>query len=549
MKIIFKFILALLLFFTTLYAENINECKTDIYFGNGVWNGVDDTKKSIKKLQEFIDEKIIKNDLKLKAKYGGVKLQYNWSHGSMIDVLETFYQLKEAGQISEEWFFTFVDELMAKQISDITDEDVKSLREQIINMIISVEENEVDKMLVKYYDESLKYGHRVLLVSHSQGNLFANRVHEKINPTEYKNYFANLQVASPASEVKTQKGDYVTGFVDPIINPIPGSMSSNADLDFPGGHKFVEAYLASEDTLKKITDKMKLLLADLDAEASQYGTDKEISKDTKNYKITVEHKFDPNIITMQDIEVYPFALSKKLYYVDGNISGYVKASCGGTKILDDWTDKKNTEFYMINNLEEEKIAGYTPILSGGNNSCKGEDVYITIENYNIDAIYKINTSDGSATISGDTIIWTIPLRAGTYRLSVTIEGAHKDNTAIHNTTVDGYKSTTIVMMPNYEDCCWVPSSGGSATAIIANYDSSMSYSLDFSNIGKTPVPINAEIIGNTIKLEAGEIPKKYHNGNYVYQDSGAYPIYVISSDSCGNTVSGTIQFWWLANPY
>jgi hypothetical protein len=351
MKYILKLILTLALFTTTIYAEKINECKTDIYFGNGVWNSIEDAKYNAIKLQN----KIIKEDPKLQAKYGKVKLQYNWSHGRMIDILETFYQLKEAGQISEEWFFTFVDELMAKQLSDITDEDVKSLREQIINMIISVEEDEVDKMLVKYYDESFKYSHRVLLVSHSQGNLFANRVHDKINPTEYKNYFANLQVASPASEVKAQKGDYVTGFVDPIINPIPGSMTSNADIDFPGGHKFVEAYLASEDTLTNITDKIKQLLVSLDAEPSQWETDQELNKGTKDYKITLKHIFDSSVFMSE--EVYPFASSKKLYQVTDNTggNGWIKASCGGSEVFDDWTDKKENEFYLINNIEEEKI--------------------------------------------------------------------------------------------------------------------------------------------------------------------------------------------------
>lgn len=62
MKNIFKFILTICLFFTTIYAENINECKTDIYFGNGVWNNSDDTKESIKRFQKIIDKQIINGD-------------------------------------------------------------------------------------------------------------------------------------------------------------------------------------------------------------------------------------------------------------------------------------------------------------------------------------------------------------------------------------------------------------------------------------------------------------------------------------------------------
>ncbi len=106
MKNIFKFILALSLFIATLYAENINECKIDIYFGNGVWNQPEEAEEGRKKLQTYIiDKEIIKNDPELQAKYGEAKLQHNWSYGDMMDLLETFYQLKETGQIGEEHFF------------------------------------------------------------------------------------------------------------------------------------------------------------------------------------------------------------------------------------------------------------------------------------------------------------------------------------------------------------------------------------------------------------------------------------------------------------
>lgn len=356
MKHLFKLILALFLFSTTLYS-NVDECKTDIYFGNGVWNSRAEAKISRDELQIEINKNIIKGDLKLKAKYGKVELQYNWSHGRMIDVLETFYQLKEAGQITEEWFFTFVDELMAKQVGSIVNQNIKSLRQQIINLIISAEENDVNDMLEKYYNESLKYGHRVLLVSHSQGNMFANRVYDKINPTEYKNYFANLQVASPASKIQAQKGDYVTGFIDPIINPIPGSMTSNADLDFPGGHKFVEAYLSSSDTLVKITKKTKQLLENLDTESSQWELDQELNKGTKDFKITLKHRFDTAITSMQNVEVYPFKPSEKLYHVTDNTggNGWVKASCGGEEVLNSWTGQQKDEIYYLKGTGEKII--------------------------------------------------------------------------------------------------------------------------------------------------------------------------------------------------
>lgn len=52
-------------------------------------------------------------------------------------------------------------------------------------------------------------------------------------------------------------------------------------------------------------------------------------------------------------DVYPFDSTKKLYQVNGE---YVKASCGGTKILDadydTWANKKSNEFYYLEGTGE-----------------------------------------------------------------------------------------------------------------------------------------------------------------------------------------------------
>jgi len=363
MKYLFKFILALFLFSTTLYS-NIDECKTDIYFGNGVWNKVftndceEDSAANCSQdvLNDLVQSEIIKNDPKLQAKYGEVKLQYNWGQGTMTDILETFYQLKEAGQVDDLDFFYTVYILTGGNLSlTLSTGAYKALMEPLNR---NYEEGNAYEMWEKYYHESFKLSHKVLLVSHSQGNLFANRVYEKITPTKYQAYFANLQVASPASEIKAQKGDYVTGFIDPIINPIPGSMTSNADLDFPGGHKFVEAYLSSSDTLVKIITKTKQLLAGLDTESSQWELDQELNKGTKDFKITLKHRFDTAITSMQNVEVYPFKASEKLYHVKDNTpdgNGWVKASCGGEEVFNSWPTQKDGEEYLINNPEKEII--------------------------------------------------------------------------------------------------------------------------------------------------------------------------------------------------
>ena len=116
----------------SVFAFSFNECKTDIYFGNGVWNTSKLAQSSVGILNGVIKREIIKGDPALRAKYGEVKLQYNWSFGKMLDLVETFYQLKEAGQLSEWAFFALTDELLTKRIADITGEDVETVREKLL---------------------------------------------------------------------------------------------------------------------------------------------------------------------------------------------------------------------------------------------------------------------------------------------------------------------------------------------------------------------------------------------------------------------------------
>ncbi len=339
-------------------AENINECKTDIYYGNGVWNEYEDAENSRNDLEvRIVEDEIINGDPLKKAKYVHVKLSYNWGQGHVLDVLEVYFQLREAGQLDGIGFYTAIAALTVSYphitLSAIA---TQALMEPFTR---DWESGNVYEMWQKYYDESFKLGHRVLLVSHSQGNLFANRIYETISPVEYQNYFANLQVASPANEVEATKGDHVTLYGDPIINPIPGSMEGNANGN--PGHAFVNAYLDQEDPYTKIVTKMKQLLETLDSEGSQWGTDQEFERNTCDYKITVKHRFDDEII--MDEEVYPFAPSKKLYQVNGE---WVKASSGGKTIMGEdrdiltWEGKQDDECLMIDNLEEEKIAIVKP---------------------------------------------------------------------------------------------------------------------------------------------------------------------------------------------
>ncbi len=191
MKNILKIILIFVNFSLFSNAENINECKTDIYYGNGVWNEYEDAEKSKDRLQGVIEREIIRYELPLQKKYGKLKLAYNWGQGTLLDVLETYYQLREAGQLDGIGFYTAIASLTAK-LPYVTLGAIatQNLWEPFTK---DWEQGNVDEMWnYHYYPESFKLGHRVLLVSHSQGNLFANRIYDTIAPAGYKKYFANV---------------------------------------------------------------------------------------------------------------------------------------------------------------------------------------------------------------------------------------------------------------------------------------------------------------------------------------------------------------------
>ncbi|MCH9812446.1 MAG: DUF1566 domain-containing protein [Epsilonproteobacteria bacterium] len=342
----------LLFLFSWIFTLNLF-AGTDIYFGNGVWNSKKQAEESRLYFDEFIIQKeIIKNDPILVKKYE-VKLAYNWGQGMMTDVLETFYQLKEAGQVNDLHFFTVVYALTKGNIPvTLAASAAKALYEPLNR---DWEQGNVDEMWEKYYNESFKLSHRVLLVSHSQGNLFANRIYEIINPTEYKKYFANLQVASPANEIKATKGDYVTLVGDPIINPIPGSMSGNANGE--PGYAFIEAYLMQSDPLQKIINNLTTLLPTIESTVSQWEKETESEEGAENYRVTVEHSFDENVVL--DEETFPFKLSGYIYQVpdtNGDLY-YVKASFGGERIL----SNEDTDLWEAEEHQFYKLAGTDPI--------------------------------------------------------------------------------------------------------------------------------------------------------------------------------------------
>ena len=87
MKRIFLFLITLVSFASSA----INECKTDVYFGNGILTEKEDAKKNAKLLDEAIKQKF---GLPYYKKHiGNVTYVYNSTWDRSHDLLETYLQL------------------------------------------------------------------------------------------------------------------------------------------------------------------------------------------------------------------------------------------------------------------------------------------------------------------------------------------------------------------------------------------------------------------------------------------------------------------------
>ncbi len=98
----------------------------------------------------------------------------------------------------------------------------------------------------------LKSGNRSIVISHSQGNLFANSAYAVLKESEVNDklgFYGNLMVASPTSISNAPNNDYITMTSDLIINALPDTFTANYSHDNsdyalidPTGHGFIEIY-------------------------------------------------------------------------------------------------------------------------------------------------------------------------------------------------------------------------------------------------------------------------------------------------------------------
>ena len=166
------------LFTTTLFAQ-IDERKTDVYFANGILTKSNDAVINANLLRDtIIAETYGGNFAKYKKHIGVVTTAYNNTHRFWQDITESVYQVLNTTE-----FIEWRDRLLGIYTQSAHQANI---------------EDQVDA-----YEASIKSGHRVLVVAHSQGNLFTQEAYERLGDRSSSNnrwlqkYFEAISIASP----------------------------------------------------------------------------------------------------------------------------------------------------------------------------------------------------------------------------------------------------------------------------------------------------------------------------------------------------------------
>jgi hypothetical protein len=348
-----KIIITLIFLFGLNGAYAIDERQIDIYFGNGVWNAKEDAHASKKELEFFIS-----NNTKTDAPFS-VDIVYNWTEGNLDDVVETVYQLRQEGQL-DVGFFAAVALLYKGTPSVLTPALILAIT-QSLTVASKTQPENLKEMLAKY-DASINNGHRVVLVSHSQGNLFGVQAYDKLKSWQ-KKYFKQVSVATPANRV-AGGGRYVTvendkiinGMVNAVANVLPANAlnTNTALLDTALHHGFIDEYLAGDVTRGIIKEMIQEAVSAAEGAASQwvFGDKPTCDIDGCSNKLReVKHRYDSSLSdAMNGTKVYPFKDNGKLYPAGGE---YVKSD----NIKGNSVEKEDSESicYILKDINDAKL--------------------------------------------------------------------------------------------------------------------------------------------------------------------------------------------------
>ena len=219
--------------------KNADSClgsSTTVVYGNGILSTRGNAISSLGTISAALQSELSAEEFEKLS----FELAYNPTQGIIQDLWESVKQRLESDVRAFLRYLAAIDEMP------------QFLQDEILDLASSTNWNVVGdeatlQTHVDRYRARILEGSKVVLVAHSQGNLFANRAWLRLTADERRS-FGIVSVANPDSSV-AGGGPYTTLLEDLVILAIPGSMSSNTTnfgvpLFFdPLGHNFIRAYM------------------------------------------------------------------------------------------------------------------------------------------------------------------------------------------------------------------------------------------------------------------------------------------------------------------
>jgi len=261
--------------------------------------------------------------------------------------------------------------ILFEELVDLAIDEYLSVKEDDIR-----EDTENDtKTQFEAYIKSIKDGHGVVVIAHSQGNLFTNLAYDMFEDHWFPwdedtawmaKYFSAYAVASPANDILGKKEPHITFDNDPIYL-VPDSLNWNikhpnkkiCEVKNGAGerivipwcmksHSFLRSYMATDITRGKILDFINekvILQQDLTKRPSQWKP-KKLGCTCKKKYAKMTHAHDPDSMDkyLKNHKVKDFVEGKagKIYVAKKKgAEVYVRATYGGANIEE--VDEENSD--------------------------------------------------------------------------------------------------------------------------------------------------------------------------------------------------------------
>lgn len=259
---------------TAAQARQDCAAQTVVYYGNGVGRGVQtysDALDSRNKLNAALSE-VLEQSAQDQFAF---KLAFNQSRGTLTDIIEAARQT-----FGNEWPSLLMAFLLSNpRILDLIPSDIRNrfndfLTNHSIQQMVAPDLANTDLAgQLESYGADIDEGRKVVLVSHSQGNIFGNLAFQRLSSTAQQ-YFTMVPVASPEPQARKMLAGHVR-FADDLVilgvelarvqaglsRPLGATDEDNVDAELTS-HEFVRAYLADNSSREFIREAI-LRSADL----------------------------------------------------------------------------------------------------------------------------------------------------------------------------------------------------------------------------------------------------------------------------------------------